>query len=73
MDDSDDEPDLAPWLDFQRWLELDAPYDVTVPFGAALYNAYEKRLQRLSGRPATENAPRHQRADQRHQDVCRSP
>ena len=41
----EEEPDLAPWLDFQRWLELEAPYDVSVPFGAALYTAYEKRLQ----------------------------
>jgi hypothetical protein len=44
-DDSDDEPDLTQWLDFQRLLELDAPYEVTVPFGASLYRAYEKRLQ----------------------------
>jgi hypothetical protein len=39
------ESDLAPWLDFQLWLELEAPYEVSVPFGAALYTAYEKRLQ----------------------------
>ena len=45
-DESDeDEPDLAPWLDFQRLLERDAPYEVIVPFGTALYAAYEKRLQ----------------------------
>jgi hypothetical protein len=45
-DDSEEgEPDLSPWLDFQRLLELEAPYEVTVPFGAALYAAYEKRLQ----------------------------
>ena len=44
-DDSDDEPNLAPWLDFQKWLELDLPYDVTVPFGVAIYRAYERRLQ----------------------------
>jgi Bifunctional DNA primase/polymerase, N-terminal len=43
VDDSDDEPDLAPWRDFQRLLELDAPYDVAMPFGTELYNAYEKR------------------------------
>jgi hypothetical protein len=47
VDESRAQPDLAPWLDFQRWLELDAPYDVTVPFGVALYNAYEHRLQRF--------------------------
>jgi hypothetical protein len=45
-DDGDkDEPDLTAWLDFQRSLELEAPYEVNVPFGAALYAAYEKRLQ----------------------------
>jgi Bifunctional DNA primase/polymerase, N-terminal len=43
--DSENEPDLTLWLDFQRLLELDAPYEVTVPFGASLYRAYEKRLQ----------------------------
>jgi hypothetical protein len=41
----EEEPDLAPWLDYQRRLELEAPYRVSVPFGAALYTAYEKRLQ----------------------------
>jgi hypothetical protein len=45
-DDSEEgELDLSPWLDFQRWLELEAPYEVSVPFGEALYAAYEKRLQ----------------------------
>jgi hypothetical protein len=41
----EEEPDLAPWLDYQRSLQLEAPYQVSVPFGAALYTAYEKRLQ----------------------------
>jgi hypothetical protein len=44
-DGDEDEPDLAAWLDYQRLLELEAPYEVSVPFGAALYTAYEKRLQ----------------------------
>jgi hypothetical protein len=44
-DDSGDESDLEPWRDFQRLLELDAPYDVAMPFGTELYNAYEKRLR----------------------------
>jgi hypothetical protein len=47
VDENGEQPDLAPWLDFQRGLELDAPYDVAVPFGGALYSAYEKRLQRF--------------------------
>jgi hypothetical protein len=48
--DDEEEPNLAPWLDFQRLLEFEAPYEVTVPFGAPLYGAYEKRL------PANPNA-----------------
>ena len=44
-DDSGDESDLEPWRDFQRLLELDEPYDVAMPFGTELYNAYEKRLR----------------------------
>jgi hypothetical protein len=48
-DDNDAEPDLAPWLDFQRLLELDAPYEVSIPFGASLYRAYEKQLQAFPG------------------------
>jgi hypothetical protein len=47
VDETGEQPDLAPWLDFQRGLELDAPYDVTLPFGVALYNAYENRLKRF--------------------------
>jgi len=27
------------WLDFQRWLEIDAPDDVAAPFAAAIYKA----------------------------------
>lgn len=30
----------ATWLDFQRWLELGAPYDVVIPFAEALRAAY---------------------------------
>jgi hypothetical protein len=35
------------WLDLQRWLELDAPYDVAVPFAAAVYEAYKKLIEGL--------------------------
>jgi hypothetical protein len=43
--ESDEEAlDRAPWLDFQQWLEIGAPYDVSVAFGSAVYGAYEKRL-----------------------------
>ena len=35
----------APWIELQRWLELDAPYDVAIPFRAAILDAYRKRLK----------------------------
>jgi hypothetical protein len=34
------EPDLAPWLDLQRLLELDAPYRVDIPFREAISKGY---------------------------------
>ena len=43
-DGEEGQPDLSPWLDYQRWLEFEAPYEVTIPFGTAVYAAYEKRL-----------------------------
>jgi hypothetical protein len=33
--------ELAAWLALQRWLELEGPYDVVVPFAEAIYAAYE--------------------------------
>ena len=30
------------WLDFQRWLEKDAPYDVVIPFRAAILAAFNE-------------------------------
>ena len=39
-----DEADLERWLDFQSWLELDAPYDVIIPFREAILAAYKRRL-----------------------------
>ena len=43
-DGDESQPDLTPWLNFQQLLELDGPYDVSVPFGAAIYRVYERRL-----------------------------
>jgi hypothetical protein len=45
-----DDAALEPWLEFQRWLALDAPYDVSVPFGEALFAALEEWIKPL---PAT--------------------
>jgi hypothetical protein len=36
------EPDLTPWLDLQRFLELDAPYRVDIPFREAIAKAYDQ-------------------------------
>jgi hypothetical protein len=33
---------IGPWLDFQRWLEKDAPYDVVIPFRAAILAAFNE-------------------------------
>jgi hypothetical protein len=38
--------ELETWRDFQRWLEFDAPYDVIVPFGEALYKAFVDLVER---------------------------
>jgi hypothetical protein len=35
------------WLNLQRWLELGAPYDVAVPFAAAIYDAYKELINSL--------------------------
>jgi hypothetical protein len=35
------------WVDLQRGLEFNAPYDVVVPFAAAIYAAYEELIYSL--------------------------
>jgi hypothetical protein len=37
-----DEDEIRPWLDFQRWLETDAPYDVVIPFRPAILAAFNE-------------------------------
>ena len=34
-------PELQSWLDLQLWLELDAPYKVAIPFGNAIFQAFD--------------------------------
>jgi hypothetical protein len=34
--------DLSPWIDFQLWLELDAPYQVDIPFTEAISEAFDQ-------------------------------
>jgi hypothetical protein len=42
-DRSVDKAEIARWLDFQRWLELSAPYDVVIPFSGDILAAFKKR------------------------------
>src|SRR3984957_855703 len=35
-------PDLQPWLDFQAWLMMDAPYRVRIPFKEAIFAGFER-------------------------------
>ena len=39
--------EVEQWLNLQRWLALDAPYDVVVPFAAAIYDAYKELIGSL--------------------------
>ena len=49
-DRSVDKAEVGRWLDFQRWLELNAPYDVVVPFSGDILAAYKKRLGEIEAR-----------------------
>jgi hypothetical protein len=40
------EETIEQWRDFQRWLELNAPYDVGVPFAPAIADAYEDLVKK---------------------------
>jgi hypothetical protein len=37
--------EIEKWLDFQKWLECDAPYDVAIPFLEAVSTAYAKLIE----------------------------
>jgi hypothetical protein len=37
-----DEEEIERWLDFQRWLEIAAPYDVVIPFRPAILEAFNE-------------------------------
>jgi hypothetical protein len=41
--------EIERWVDYQRWLELDAPYTVAVPFAGAIYAAYKQLIKSLPG------------------------
>jgi hypothetical protein len=40
-------PDCQPWVDFQRWLELGGPYEVVIPFLAAIRKAHKQSDRKL--------------------------
>ena len=42
--------EVEKWLDFQRWLMIDAPYRVIIPFRQAILAAYNKRLKTVEAR-----------------------
>jgi hypothetical protein len=49
LDDEDDEKlerETSPWLDFQRLLTLEGPYDVVIPFAAAIHRAIRRAHQK---------------------------
>jgi hypothetical protein len=49
-DRSVDKAEVTRWLDFQRWLELNAPYDVLIPFSEDILAAFKKRLAEIEAR-----------------------
>ncbi len=36
------EDEIGRWVDFQRWLAIDAPYDVSIPFAEAIFKAWDE-------------------------------
>jgi hypothetical protein len=42
-----DAEEIERWLDFQRWLELDRPYDVVIPFRRAFWTAFARHWRGL--------------------------
>jgi hypothetical protein len=44
------EAEIEQWLDFQRWLALEAPYRVAIPFRSAISEAFKEHWERLKQR-----------------------
>ena len=42
--------EIEPWLDLQRWLAIEAPYEVAVPFRWAIKEAFDERLKQAERR-----------------------
>jgi hypothetical protein len=50
-----EESDIGPeevgrWLDYQRWIQLDAPYDVVLPFRRAMWLAFVRHWRAMQRR-----------------------
>jgi hypothetical protein len=39
--------EIEQWVDLQRWLAFDSPYEVVVPFAAAIFEAYRRLIASL--------------------------
>jgi hypothetical protein len=44
------EAEIGHWLDFQRWLMAEAPYEVVIPFRRAILKAFDERLEETERR-----------------------
>jgi hypothetical protein len=53
------------WLDYQRWLMVDAPYKVNIPFRPAILAAYNKRFKDAEARGEKPNIQLRLRRDVR--------
>ena len=74
------EAEIEQWLDFQRWLMIEAPYEVVVPFRQAILKAFDERRKEMKARRKSENpaqAPprcvRHADGDQDVGDIAQGP
>jgi hypothetical protein len=39
--------EIEEWVDLQRWLAFDSPYEVVIPFAAAIFEAYKRLIASL--------------------------
>ncbi len=44
------EAEIEQWLDFQRWLMTEAPYEVVIPFRKAILKAFNERWEEMKRR-----------------------
>ena len=63
-----DEEEIRSWLDFQRWLEADAPYEVVIPFRPAILAAFNELWDEMRTVPLPDS-PRRKRDHHRDRDV----